>query len=556
MPRRFFPTVLVLITLFGASATAQEPSSQSTPHANLVSLFGDFLDWKENPPDVGEINASGPWDGVVDYSSDAVDQRQRRVTGFLESLESMDVSGWSRAQQAEFLAVRAKVQEENFRLHVSRPWARDPGFYVDQMLFLTFTELPIADDALAKALAELQAIPVLVNEARKNLNDVAADYRMLALHNLRQADGVGHGHPYREVPPAGVIGWYNDYLERARSLQPQLVPAIKQARDAVIAFEEWLLTNGDQMQGEAGVRQEAFDWYLKNVKLIPYTSDEVVLLGQRELDRLWALYGLERHRNRKLPELEPATSAKDYAERIDRVDTMIRQFLVEQEVISIPSYVGELSTNVPWIERPSGLNFWEAVQFRDPSPDHLHAVIPGHRFDGLVEDNNPHPIRGRITDGVRTEGWGVYLEEGMQHLGLFEDDPRVRELIYVFGIFRAARVPADVWLQRNEMTVDEVVAFWRERVPYLDPNVARVDAEIYLRRPPGYGMGYTIGMLQMQELLADVRRLRGDAFVLQDFHDEFMSLGRLPMSLIQWEMTGDDRLVAHFWTSDPLPRLN
>ena len=185
-------------------------------------------------------------------------------------------------------------------------------------------------------------------------------------------------------------------------------------------------------------------------------------------------------------------------------------------------------------------------------PDHLHAVIPGHRFDGVVERHNEHPVRGNITSAARTEGWGVYLEEGMMNAGLIDDMPRVRELIYIFGIFRAARVPADVWLQLNEMSVNEAVAWWMERTPWLDENVARVDAEIYLRRPPGYGLGYTIGMLQMQQLLGDRKRQLGDDFDLKDFHDTFMASGRLPMSLLRWEMTGLDDEVRDLWKREPL----
>jgi len=139
-----------------------------------------------------------------------------------------------------------------------------------------------------------------------------------------------------------------------------------------------------------------------------------------------------------------------------------------------------------------------------------------------------------------------------QRSGSMGDMPRVRELIYVFGIFRAARVPADVWLQRNEMTVSEVVDWWIERTPWLDENVARVDAEIYLRRSPGYGLGYMIGMLQMQQLPADRKRQLGDDFVLKDFHDTFMASSRLPLSLIRWEMTGLDEEVRELWKRQPL----
>jgi uncharacterized protein (DUF885 family) len=226
---------------------------------------------------------------------------------------------------------------------------------------------------------------------------------------------------------------------------------------------------------------------------------------------------------------------------------------VREEIITIPPYVGSLDTNAPFIVRPGGPNFWEAVQFRDPHPDHLHAVIPGQRFDGLVEDNNKHPIRGRISDGVRAEGWGVYLEESMMLAGVVGDRRRVDELIYLFGVFRAARVPADVGMQRNEMTVADAVKFMMDKRPWLDENVARVDAEIYLRRPPGYGVGYTIGALQMRGLLADARIQGGTAFKLKDFHDEVMARGRLPISLLRWEMTGLDDEVEQFWKREVIP---
>ena len=103
------------------------------------------------------------------------------------------------------------------------------------------------------------------------------------------------------------------------------------------------------------------------------------------------------------------------------------------------------------------------------------------------------------------------------------------------------------------MGVDEVVDYWLPRVPFLDRDVARVDAEIYLRRPPGYGIGYTIGALQMQRLLADRKRQLGEEFSLQAFHDRLMTIGRLPLSLIRWEMTGLDDEVREFWKREPMP---
>lgn len=511
----------------------------AAPYEELVALWDEFRAWRDEPqPDHGKAAIAG---------------RLERMAVYQSRLDDMAVDQWPLPQQVEFLAVRAKFDQQDFALRVSRPWARDPGFYLDRMLRVTFTELPVNGELLTELERRLDEVPALTRQARQNLTDVAADYADLAIFNLSNADGVGHGFPYREAPPAGLVGWYADFLERAERDQPELVDRIASAKAAIEALRDWLTSNRAGMTGKAGVGKEAFDWYLKHVKLMPYTTEQIVTLGERELDRLWAQYAIERHRNRDLPEIELPESAREYQQRIDETDSRIRRFLVDEEIITIPQYVGKLDTNVPWIVRDGGPNFWEQVQYRNPSPDHLHAVIPGHRFDALVERNNPHPVRRYLTDGARVEGWAVYLEEAMMYAGLLDAQPRVRELIYLFGIFRAARMPADVWLQTNVMTADEVADYWIERVPWLDRDVARVDAEIYLRRPPGYGLGYMTGMLQMQQLLAERKRQLGDEFRLLDFHDKLMAFGRLPLSLVRWEMTGNDEGIAALWKRTPMP---
>ncbi len=547
LPGRLVPKALSIAALCMvlavpalAQSTAQGIPAGTGSYADLVGLFDEFLAFREAA------------DAEANFSAEAVEQRRGHVQRFMARIDDMNVASWSRPQQVDYLAVRSRFDQYDFTLRRTRPWARDPGFYVDRMLWVTFTELPVSGEKRDEFLERIRAIPPLVEAARRQLDDVAADYADLAIHNLNHADGVGHGHPYRAVPPAGVLGWYDDLLARAEA-QPGLIDDIRAARGAVQGFDTWLKEMRPRWTASAGVGEAAFDWYLKHVKLMPWTSAELVVLGQRELDRLWALYALERHRNRELPELEPATSAEDYQQRIADTDRRIRAFLEEQQIITVPDDIGELGTNAPWIVRPGGRNFWEEIQFRDPSPDHLHAVIPGHRFDAIMTERIDHPIRGRIGSGARAEGWATYLEEAMLQAGLFEDLPRVRELIQVFGIFRAARVPADVWLQTRQMTVSQVVDYWLERVPYLDRNVARVDAEIYLRRPPGYGVGYSIGMLQMQRLLADRKRQLGNDFQLGVFHDELMADGWLPLSLIRWEMTGLDDEVRDFWQREPMP---
>ena len=180
----------------------------------------------------------------------------------------------------------------------------------------------------------------------------------------------------------------------------------------------------------------------------------------------------------------------------------------------------------------------------------MHAVIPGHRFDGIVRTKNTHPVRGTYNDGGRSEGWAFYLEEMFLQAGLLDGLPRTKELFYLFQIKRASRNKAEVLMHDNQYTIADAVKWMRDNVEFLDEDVARVDAEIYLRRVT-YGSGYQMGKLQMDQLLSDRYHQLKDKFNLREFHDDFLSKGTIPISLIRYEMTGFDDQIGHLWARVP-----
>ena len=545
------PLITLFIALFILLVPARSlaaPPNGSGSYDDFVVLFGDFV----------KLRNIDDGDALPDYGPAAVAERVSRLRALQAQMNQLGVAGWDRSRQADFLAARAAMSELDFVLNVQKPWARDPGFYVDPMLRTAFVQLPIPKDVLADYREQLRRVVARAEAAQRNLEPgvVPADFVKLALFNLRNSDGVNHMHPFREVPPAGVIGWYDDLLARAEQQQRALVPDIRRAKQAAENLERWLLERQSQMTAKAGFGERLFDWYLKNVKYMPYTSAEIEVLAQRELERTWAFLALERYRNRALPELTMPKTREEYEARLASVDRDIRKFL-NDGFLQVPSFIPphpQLGFNVPWLVRPQGPNFWERVQYRDPSPDHWHAVIPGHRFDGVMLRQVTHPIRRHIRDGGRSEGWALYLEEAPLQAGFYElsKRDRTRELIYDFAIFRAARTVGDVKLQHNRVTTKEVAEYWQKWTPYLDPDVARVDAEIYLRRPPGYGLGYTIGSFQMYKLLGEMKHQAGEKFDLGAFHSNFLAAGGLPISLIRYEMTGYDDEVKEFWAHEPL----
>ncbi|WP_271078828.1 DUF885 family protein [Aurantiacibacter sp. MUD61] len=544
--------ILSLILLFLLAVPAHAQQSGTGSYDDLLELHEELRDYMVPAFTNAVVLDSGAQVGEA-YADSLMAEKVAGLESFEERLDAMDVANWPREHQVEYLAVRSMLNGYRFNLEVLRPWKRDPGFYLDPLMRVAFAEVPASGEDLATLREQLATVPLMLADARANLTEVAGDYADLALHNLDNSDGVNHYHPYREVPPPGIIGWYDDLLARARESQPELVPEIQQARTALIAFRDWLQDERPGMDAAAGVGSARYDWFIRHVRMIPITGDEMLVLAEREHERMTAALALLRHRNRDEPQIPLSTSREQQEGRIAETDRIVRDFLTEEEFITIPDYVGELGANTPYIERPTGPNFWEQIQFRDPIPDHVHAVIPGHRFDAVLAARDERPIRGRFSEGSRAEGWATYLEEATMLAGGTDHSPRADEFMMIFGIFRAARVPADVYMQRNAWSVREAVDFMRAQTPWLDEDVARVDAEIYLRRPPGYGVAYTIGKLQMDALLADRAMQLGDDFVLRDFHDEFMAAGRLPIALIRYEMTGAADEVALFWETPAIP---
>ena len=534
-----------------STATAQPPSGTGS-YADLQAFDVDLRRFML-PAFTSSIVLDSGAKVDEDYADTLMAAKLRDLFAFEQRLASMNVAAWPRTQQVDYLAVRSLLNGYRFNLEVLRPWKRDPGFYLDPLLKVAFSDIPNEGAKLAELRVQLRQIAPMLRHARIRLTEPAADFADLALFNLENSDGVNHYHPYRATPPAGIIGWYDDMLGRARASKSPLVPDIETARGAVVEFRDWLKTERPRITASAGVGARRYEWYMRHVRMVAYTIPEMLTLAEREHSRQTGDLALIRHRNRSLPALALSRTKAEQDAKIATTDKEVRDFLTTQEIVTIPKDIGRLGSNTPFIVRPTGPNFWEQIQFRDPIPDHLHAVIPGHRFDAELAERDRRPIRSEFADGVRLEGWATYLEEALMTAGAVKS-PRAGEFIKLFGIFRAARVPADIRMQQNQWKVADAVAYMRRMTPWLDEDVARVDAEIYLRRPPGYGVAYTIGKLQVDALLAERSMQLGPKFVLRDFHDEFLAAGLIPIALIRYQMTGAPEAVAPFWSTPPIPR--
>ena len=79
---------------------------------------------------------------------------------------------------------------------------------------------------------------------------------------------------------------------------------------------------------------------------------------------------------------------------------------------------------------------------------------------------------------------------------------------------------------------------WTPRGWLTEGDLVRGEQSLYLRQP-GYGTSYVIGKIQIEQLLAEVAVLEGEAFSVKDFFDRFYAAGVIPITLARWEMTGE-----------------
>jgi uncharacterized protein (DUF885 family) len=221
-------------------------------------------------------------------------------------------------------------------------------------------------------------------------------------------------------------------------------------------------------------------------------------------------------------------------------------FLVKQEIIPDKPYlkaalIPQLGHFVPEEQRV----FFTRVTHREPMLLLSHDY---HWFDLSRMRDEPHasPIRRRaslsnIWDN-RAEGFATAFEEILMHAGLYDDNPRAKELVWIMLANRAARGLASLYVQANEFDLEKAGKFHAAWTPrgWADPKDLLTGFEqlLYLRQP-GYGTSYITGKVLVDRLIAEYahqQEAAGKTFVLRDFLDRFNAAGMIPLLLIEDEL--------------------
>jgi uncharacterized protein (DUF885 family) len=534
-----------------------------SPFATLAAAYLDEL-WADQPSGATFRGVDGHDDRSPDLSAAAVADREQRADGWMARFGELDDTLLGDDERIDRDLVVSALRGQQIRRDW-RDWQRSPDTYLEPALmgvFALFLRRPLPEPELvAAAEARLRAVPDLLDAGRANLDpDLAPEILVRRAQGQCQAGQVYA----RDLVPAEVTD---------PGLRARLAEAGQVAAGAFASFGAFLDDLAGKAAGDWALGEERYSALLQEAELLTYDTASL----HRRGEELWAELDAEMTDLARSIDAD-ATEAGGWAAVVDALsenrpqtpDEMraayeseterCRTFLVHHELVTFvddercdvvpsppfqrpvlavasyfqpppfkPSRIGRF--NVPY--PPDGTPADEVAKRLADNGYHViptitaHEAYPGHHWHLTTMLSAP-PLRQVHRSAYFTEGWALYAERLMREQGYFAD-PRDELMHLNMRIFRAARIVVDTALHSGDMTVDEAMAFMRERAGLTEP-VARAEVLRYCAWPT-QAASYLTGCVEIERMRDRwLGEGRGD---LRAFHDTLCATGGLPIALAE-----------------------
>ncbi len=532
--------------------------------AALRAMARDYYAWRDREDPVGSSNQGlHTWDDQLsDDSMAKVLERRKHVDALLARVKALPVATFGKDDQIDAILFRAQLELASFYGRVLRFEETNPQVYVDECSGAIFSLLkkeyaPARTRALA-ATARLRRMPAFLEQGKKNLTRPAALYSRLAAEAARGGDDL----------------YQASLMTLAGDLSPAEKQALVEARDGALAalhsFAAWLQERSPKMAAFAPMGRANYDFYLRRVLLLPFDAAQIEMLGRAELNRYRGLEALlsdpslaspDPSRAKSIPADQQAFLAAYQAREKEMID-----FLQKNRLVTLPASLGPFTirqlpeafkpTSPGGFMNPPGLydkdpegfffiptynpesgNFYIRAAIEDPRPILGHEGIPGHFLQISIANHLADEIRRQHADNTFVEGWALYGEEMLSRQGLYPENSPAQGQVLRLSRYRAARIGVDVNLHTGRWSFEQAVRYFME-AGGLDREAAEGEAAGAAANPL-QKIGYMTGKSQIMGLLGRYRDRKGKDFRLGAFHDELISYGSLPVSVIEWLMLDD-----------------
>ncbi len=533
-------TLLMLLLIFSTNSYLLAQKSIKD-YNSLVELFKQWRNF-EKPPLLN---------GAPDYTVASFNRRQPVFLQLRKKLLSIDTVGWAINQKVDWRIVWAEMNGYDFNVRILKPWQRDPAFY--KSVWTERSDVPAHEGPTHHMITDVwkYKFPLSVTDRKSFINSLKG---IPALNNQAKINLTGNA---KELWIAGIrdIRTQSDDLAEIISKpgcasDTELSQLIKDCIASTNNLVQWLEKESVKKTGASGIGKENYSWYQKNVHLVPLTWEDQVLLLKRELTRAWAALKMEEHRNRKLPLLELANTPEANNVLAEKSFKSLIQFLNTQDVLTIKPYFDSAirAHKVEFLPAEKR-NFFQIGAAYDPRPLYSHFY---HWFELARMDKEPlqneirrAPLLYNLFD-TRNEGLATTVEETFMQAGLYDDNPRVKEIVYIMLAQRAARGLGSLYAHANMLSMEEAGKIHSNYTPRgwmkTEKKLLLFEQHLFMRQP-GYGASYIVGKYLLENAMAEVARrneLQNKSFSIKAFLDQINDIGCIPSSLSAWEISGTD----------------
>jgi uncharacterized protein (DUF885 family) len=550
---------------------------RSKMNKEFNKLADDILEfcWKDRPV-MATMLGVHKYDDKLDKTD--LESRKRHLKKTKEYLKRLDKfspalrtakSGLSKDQAMDWKILKNSLQVEIAEELNLRRFKRNALVYPQTALrgcyVLVMRDFAPLSRRMKSLLRRLKQIPRFMKQGQKNLSggrDIPKTWTQIAIHT-----SAGGGEFFKRIIP--------QFAAKVPRLKKELLAANDKAIKAFAEYEEFLKSRLlARSKGDFAVGRRFFDFLLKKQHQLPYTSGDLLKIGnrmikqtQKEMRSVAKRIDPKKNYARILEDLNKKHPAKDglldfYKKEVKRARNFVRKkdllTIQKGEALSVIETPVFNRRNVPFAaymapdpfqKRKRGF-FWVTPVDEKLSPEKQEEQLQGHSIYGAVviavhECYPGHHVQ--LTDGRKVkskvrrwfgtplfaEGWALYCEQMMYEQGFFKK-PERRLFQLRNQLIRACRVVIDVGLQTRRMSFKQAVEML-VKVAKLDPIRAAGEVRFYCHMPT-YPMSYTLGKLEILKLREDYKKAKGRAFDLKEFHDNLLSYGSIPVQLIRERM--------------------
>ena len=575
MPQTYCRLGLLALLLSAIACASPQAPSARVPVGNQAfdEVSRSFLDdlYQRQPTWATYLGVHKYDDRLDDYSRKGVDDAIASARSFRERIAAIDAASLTLERQLDREQLLRAIDSRLLTLEIVRPWALDPDSYSSGLtrtayIMIKRTFAP-PDERLRQLIAREKAMPAVLAEARKNLQNPPRIYTEIA---IEQMDGN------RGFFQTAVASAFPTVSDKA------LLAEFKQANDAVIAamadYKKWLQDELlPRSTGNFAIGEETFRKKLAADEMIELPLDELLRIAEADLRKNQAAFAETARRidPKRTPadvlkaiEVDHPPAEKLLATTQAELDALAR-FMTEKRIVTIPKAapakveetppflraITTASMDIPGpfervateayynmtlpnpklsaAEKNEFMTQWYYAAITNVS---VHEVWPGHYLQFLYARDFPSDVRKVLGAATNSEGWAHYCEQMVIDEGFHADDPRYRLAQVQDALLRDARFIVGIRMHTKGMTIPEAEAFFVKE-GYQSRPAARSETKRGTSDPT-YGY-YTMGKLMILKLRDDYRAKMGERFSLQEFHDSFIKLGPLPLPLIRKAMLGD-----------------